>query len=169
MLEFATKVKGAMYLADVYKAKRNKHAQQKAELTRPVPEPWIENDPTERPFNEGAGYSGPAAAPSSDAASANTMSALILLTLTWSFLAQIATWSTAFATEEEVREVSRENRKKPILTRIRPGESKAGARRRFRGSARNKWRSITSGSVMVYMGIRMAAAAMGLRRAEHMW
>jgi hypothetical protein len=97
------------------------------------------------------------------------MAALILLTINWPFLDVIAGWSQKYAREDPVREVPREGYKKPRLSRVPSGQSTDGSRKRFKATSKKKWLGITAASIMVYFGLQMAAAAMGLRKAELMW
>jgi hypothetical protein len=169
LLKFAfMKGNGAVFVAELNAKKRAKVKAAAAELTKPVAAPWSETDGTPHEFPRE--YTGPASGPAAAAKDVNTWADLILLTLSWAFLTVIAGWSNAFAMDVGVHEVVVEGKARPRLSR-RTATDPAGTvyRSRFKASSRNKWLGITEGSLMVYFGIRLLVAAVGLRSPELLW
>ena len=170
--------KGVGHYRDLHASKRAKAAAKVAETTHPVKPPWKENDTEKHPFRPGNAaaeafaYNGPLAGPTStggsEAASVATMEDLVLLTLPWLLLAQIALFSTKHATLDPVWEQPVADRKRPRLRRKRANDPAATTYRKRLGHS-SKWYGMTAGSIMVFYGIRDYAAAFGVRDVRMLW
>ena len=77
---------------------------------------------------------------------------------------------TKYATEDDVREERVEGKTHPRLRRRRDTDPPGTQyRKRFKQTSTHKWFGITAGSLMVYLGIELYAAAMQLRSTNMCW
>jgi len=184
--DLANTTQGIELLADVYKAKREKHARLLQESVRAVPAGWVESDPTKWKCPAGMNYEGGEGGPKSGpgtttgSASANFDGLADLFSKFMPdtsaggasssrrspgnvSLQMIADESNRYAQEWVVTKEYGTKKKKML---IQCESSHLGARRR---AGTGDWQDFTAQSIKVYLAILIGAAAMKIRSPEHIW
>jgi hypothetical protein len=196
LLHEANRPKGIVLLSEVYRAKREAAAKLAAEARYPLHAGWVEDKPGDGAVPPSMDYDraagGPKHGPTSDGADwKGDLPTLFFKFLPmegehslsrssgrgtepgWRFsgelsCATIATECNRYANEDWVKPVKYGQRKRPVLMAC--GEADAGARHRYKGQRRSDdWKDITAQSVLVFLAILIAMAAMDVRTADVLW
>lgn len=167
LMQYITrKCAGVEWIDDLNAKKRAKVKAAVAELSAGIVPPWSEEHaraPHAFPYSPDDVT---ATGPTRPARDVLDMAGLILLTLPWTLMAKIARFSTKFACEDDVRAVPVEGRVRNRYSRRKPSDPPTTA---YRKRCKRKWFGITQASTMVYLGIRMLAAAYKVRSQTCLW
>ena len=179
---FANKPKGIIVLEDVYKAKRERRRKQGREVMWPVPRGWTEYTQASGPAwrtnpamdYDGGVNNGPKHGPKGAAGTMAEFIQLFYLFIPVIMLSHIATETNRYASNQWVRPVTYDGRKKP--TYIPCARNHADRVWRFRrtrqtsgGPQEVPWVDVTADSLLVYFGILIAMGALRTRSPDHLW
>ena len=168
------KLRGPVLIDEVYRAKRERNDKRQAELTRPVTAGWSDEMPAPAwtppacaDYDAGS-QNGPESGPNSTALACTSLFVLWCCFYPLADLDATAAATNKHGNVDEMVEQTYGGGKKKTLRRATPADPPNVRRKRYEAVGQ-EWRAVTRYSLLVFIGILVAMAAMKVRSADMFW